>query len=951
MQQFPLSLRFSCKEHFMEKRTLARASLISCICFLTAWTGAPVVGNQKSKSADAPAKSTLPALPDFGKTSIYFIPNLGQMDERVDYYVQGKDKTIYFSPEGVTFALIKADKARWAVKLNFVGANPGVKPIGADETGTVISYFQGGPGNWRTGIAAVSRITYSNLWPGVDLVFTGSQDKLKYEFIVRPGAEPSRIRLAYRGANSVTINPLGDLVISTPSGTFEDGMPAAYQEHSGNRVSVPLAYKIEGSSQERTEEDFLGKNGGNEVIYGFSFGEYDKTKPLILDPVILIYCGYLGGSDFDYGYGIAAGKTGAVYLTGYTYSLGADFPVTAGPDLTFNGGGVDAFVAKVNSSGTALDYCGYIGGAGDDYGYGIAVDPSGSAYIAGYTTSPGSSFPVVVGPDLTLNGLTDAFIAKVNPEGTVLEYCGYIGGAGQTYGRAVAVDHAGNAYITGYTNSVEATFPVAGGLDLTQNGDSDAFVAQVNPQGSALLYCGYIGGSGDDVGAGIAVDGSGNAYVTGYTNSTESTFPVVAGPDLTQNGNYDAFLAKVAAQGAGLVYCGFIGGSYQDYARSVAVDSLGQACITGNTASDEDTFPTFSGPDLSFNGGYYDAFVTKVDESGTAPVYSGFIGGSGYDVGTGIAIDDWGYVYVTGYTSSEEDSFPVKEGPVLTQSGSFDAFVAKVPPQGAALVYCGYIGGTGADLGMSLALDARGTGNVYLTGNTYSTESSFPLVSGPDLSFNGSRDAFVAKINEVSIVVTSPNGGEGWHADFMKDITWLTMGSVGNVRIEYSIDEGESWIEIAASTENDGGYTWKVPAEASAKCLVRISEADDGEPSDVSDAAFEIWSDPVIVVTSPNGGESWQIGSAKNITWVTAGGVGDVKIDYSTDYGITWTEIIASTENDGSYTWIVPDAASTECMVRISEAEDGDPSDKSDEVFTITAGSTFQISSPLKKKK
>ncbi len=261
----------------------------------------------------------------------------------------------------------------------------------------------------------------------------------------------------------------------------------------------------------------------------------------------LVYCGYIGGNDEDQGNGIAVDSSGNAYVTGYTYSTQATFPVTVGPDLTFNSPGLsDAFVAKVNAAGTALVYCGYIGGSDDDFGNAIAVDSSGNAYVTGQTYSTEATFPETVGPDLTSNGLSDAFVAKVNAAGTALVYCGYIGGSNDDQGNGIAVDGSGNAYVTGFTASTQATFPVTVGPDLTSNGLDDAFVAKVNAGGTALAYCGYIGGSGVDQGNGIAVDGTGNAYVTGITASTQATFPVTVGPDLTYNGGgVDAFVVRI----------------------------------------------------------------------------------------------------------------------------------------------------------------------------------------------------------------------------------------------------------------------------------------------------------------------------------------------------------------------------------------------------------------------
>jgi hypothetical protein len=920
----------------MVKKIVVGVVSIACLSILTAWRHMPLAAGSKSLSSLAPGGRTLLAQTDFGKLPVSFIPNGGQWDESVDYAVQGRDKTVWFGAGGVTLALNQgAEGQGWVVKLDFVGADPNLRPVGLEETGTVFSYFKGRPGNWKTGLAACSRLVYVNLWPGIDLSFAGTMDKLKYEFIVRPGADPSRIVLSCRGASSVLINDQGGLVVSTPSGSFEDGRPLAYQERAGKRTDVGLGYRILNRRPARSQGGDLGNAAGEDVLYGFSVGAYDRTRPLVLDPVILVYCGYLGGPGHDYGNGLAADGSGHVYLAGTTYSGGTAFPTEVGPDQTFNGGSLDAFVAKLNPSGTALEYCGYIGGAGDDYASGLAVDSSGNAYVTGYTSSTEATFPVRRGPDLIHHGLFDAFVAKVKADGTALDYCGYIGGSSRDYGRGIAVDSFGYAYIVGSTFSSAATFPVKAGPTLTYGGQQDAFVAAVNAAGTELVYCGYIGGAGDDSGSGIAVDLSGNAYLTGSTTSKEDTFPVIFGPDLTYNGNSDAFVAEVDYKGE-FFYCGYIGGSGKDYGNAIAVDLSGNAYITGLTSSTESTFPVRSGPDTTFNG-EYDAFLVKVNELGSVVLQGGYIGGAGYEAGTGVAVDRWGFAYVTGYTSSREDTFPVKEGPDLTAHGSFDVFVAKVSVSGMDLAYAGYLGGVESDLGRCIALDADGSGNVYLAGSTLSTEATFPVAVGPGLVANGGRDAFLAKVYENSITLTSPNGGEGWPVGFVRNITWLTSGQVGNVRIEYSTDNGETWSEVTASTENDGSYAWLVPYEVSSECLVRISEADDGSPSDTSNAVFTIHDDPIYQVTSPNGGESWPVGSTQTITWLSGGDVGDLKIEYSTDSGLTWIEIIDVTENDGVYTWIVPDTESSECLVRISEADDGIPSDISDGLFSIVA--------------
>jgi hypothetical protein len=480
--------------------------------------------------------------------------------------------------------------------------------------------------------------------------------------------------------------------------------------------------------------------------YGFDLGAYDSTKPLVIDPVVVVYGGYIGGAESEYGEGIAVDGAGNAYVTGTTDSRANSFPVKVGPDLTYNRS-VDAFVAKVDASGEALVYAGYVGGGGVDVGQGVAVDDAGNAYVAGTTDSREGSFPVKVGPDLTQNRSDDAFVAKVSPSGESLVYAGYIGGAGEDSATNIAVDGAGNAYVTGGTTSGEEGFPVKVGPDLTFNGgvDGDAFVAKVEASGEALVYAGYIGGAIYDNGYGVATDEAGNAYVTGITSSPGSSFPVKVGPDLTHNGDSDGFVAKVEASGEALVYAGYIGGAQGDYGGSVAVDGAGNAYVVGGTGSLEDTFPVKVGPDLTYNGSFWDAFVAKVKVSGRRLVYAGYIGGADSDIGRDVAVDGAGNAYVGGDTGSREQSFPVKVGPDLTFNGFHDAFIAKVHAAGEILIYAGYIGGAHHDLGGVVAVDEAG--NAYVTGRTDSSADSFPVKVGPDLSYNGADDAFVVKIS------------------------------------------------------------------------------------------------------------------------------------------------------------------------------------------------------------
>jgi hypothetical protein len=834
----------------MKRRALFLFALLSIIN-LTVALPSLAASHKKIQAAQPPdlhgdqalAGAKFVADLNFGKTPLYFIPNQGQMDDRVAFYIQGKDKNLYFSPEGMTLSLnypqekssgsgggpegkiesrFGAPKAagRWNIRLEFVNPNPGVRPTGEDKTGALVSYFKGKPEEWRTGLSTYSRIIYRDLWPGIDLVYSGNMNQLKYEFIVRPGADPSRIRLRYRGADDVRIAESGQLEVGTPAGVFRDGVPVAYQNIEGKRRPVALAYSLQGSEESGIEKSTEKNAASPTVTYGFDVGGYDRTQTLVLDPIILVYCGFVGGSGLEVGMAIARDASGSAYITGYSGSSQATFPVAVGPDLTYNNG-YDVFVAKVSATGGGLVYCGYIGGSGDDYGRGIAVDAFGNAYITGKTSSTESSFPAAVGPDLVYNGGGDAFVAKVNAAGTGLVYCGYIGGSGDEWGYGIGVDGAGNAYIAGDTNSTESGFPISVGPDLTYNGGSrDIFVAKVNGSGTALSYCGYIGGAYDEYGYGIAVDASGAAYVTGRVDSFDGSFPATVGPDLTFNGGSDAYVAKVNSAGTGLDYCGYIGGGDNDYGYGIAVDGAGCAYVTGYTYSYDGSFPAAVGPDLTFNGGAADAFVIKVNPGGTGFVYGGFIGGSGNEYGYAIAVDPAGEAYVVGTTSSTESTFPVCGGPDLSYNGgSQDGFIAKVKASGQGLLYCGYIGGTDTDYARGVAADGT---SAYFVGETNSTGTGFPTVVGPGLTLSGNFDAFVAKVSGPSLWeprhAVGDFDGDGTNelaVDFGATGVWMwnagawTQLSASNPESLVTVNvDGNSRDEIAADFGSLGLWLW-----------------------------------------------------------------------------------------------------------------------------------------------
>jgi len=710
-------------------RSFLAAGAVSCL--MTGFAEAP------DRQAPPPYPAVTPAVAPkldtgFGKLPLQFIPNKGQIEAAVAYYVEGRDKTIFFTAEGLTFSLANdrgpeeaSSARRWVIKLDFVGAKNGVVPVGLEKSGAIVSFFKGDPKAWKAGLAACSKVVYRDLWPGIDLIYSGTFNRMKYEFVVRPGADPSRIALAYRGTEEVRLASDGRLVIRTPAGGFEDDAPIAYQDIDGTRRGIPVAYDLEAS------------------MYGFAVGAYDRSRTLVIDPSSLVYCGFIGGQAADTGAGIAVDGEGSVYVVGTTASSEINFPVTAGPDLSFNSGSEDAFIAKISPDGTELVYCGYIGGSATDRGLNVAVDAAGCAYIVGSTDSAGSTFPVTIGPDLTSNGNPDAFVAKVDPSGTALLYCGYIGGDSNDMGKAIAVDDLGNAYVSGVTASDEETFPVKAGPDLTKNGfGPDAFVAKVDSSGAELAYCGYIGGHGVDSSQGIAVDGFGQAYVSGYTSSSESDgFPATGVPDREFTGLFDAFVAKVSASGAALDFCGYYGIGTWTYDSDIAVDGSGNIYIVGYYFLDSQTEA--------------DAFIVKYTSSG-AYVYSRSIGGMDDDRASGVAVDAWENVYIAGTTNSNTNTFPETVGPGLVRKyhgDTHDSFVAKLGPSGSGpFDYCGFIGGFSEDKASGIAVD--GSGNAYVVGTTADGDwAHFPVIGGPGLDYNGGdSDAFVAKVPPIPAV-------------------------------------------------------------------------------------------------------------------------------------------------------------------------------------------------------
>jgi hypothetical protein len=666
----------------------------------------------------------------YGQSSLSFEPNQGQAESSVDFVAHAQSYTV-----GLSAAEAVLHLGPDALHVHLRAAAPDPEMLRLDPLPGTVNYLVGNdPAQWHTGIPTYARVGYRAIYPGVDVVYYGAHGQLESDFVVSPGADPSAIRLSLQGADNVRLDESGQLVAQLPAGRIVQPAPSIYQDEPQGRRAVAGGYILDPAGD-----------------VGFSVGAYDSTRALIIDPV-LVYSTYVGGAGLDYGNAIAVDGGGNAYVTGYTNS--ANFPTTRGALQPGFHSGVEAFVTKLNPTGTAAVYSTYLAGSsgpvGGSVGLAIAVDKAGSAYVSGFTSS--ADFPTTPGAFQSMlppTGSAHAFVSKLNPAGGALVYSTFLAGNGDDFAltdMGLAVDNAGNAYVAGNTLSPE--FPTtAGSLQPKYAGGGDGFVSKLNPSGTALVYSTFLGGSDQDAASGLALDAAGNAFVAGFTHS--SNFPSTPGALQTRSGGVvDAFVSKLNPSGSALVYSTFLGGSDVDQGTSIAVDAAGSAFVTGYTASTN--FPTLAGGfQRAFHGGF-DAFVSKLNPSGSGMVYSTYLGGSSRDFANAIAVDRAGNAYVTGRTASA--NFPTTPGALQPDKhGDEAAFVSKLNAAGAGLAYSTYLAGSGPDsFGNAIALDI--VANSYVTGGTSLLSVNggsppFPITPGawqPTFG-GGENDGFVTK--------------------------------------------------------------------------------------------------------------------------------------------------------------------------------------------------------------
>jgi hypothetical protein len=712
------------------------------------------------------AQLKLNATENYGKLPLSFEANMGQSAEPVRFLSRGKGYTLFLTPSEAVLSLRNKSSV---LRMKLAGANANAELNGQQELQGKVNYMIGNDrSKWHTDIPTFRKVHYDDVWPGIDMLWYGSQAALEYDFVINPGSEVSQVRVAFEGAEKIRLDDEGNLIVSSNGEEVKHCAPVIYQETS----AVAGKYVIKGT---------------NEI--GFEVGPYDRSKPLVIDP-ILVYSTYIGGDSSDVGLSVAVDNSGRAYIAGKSSSSEITFPI----ENALQGTQIDdlglGFVTKLNPAGNDVLYSTFLG---DSNGFctgnfcgtqinGIAVTSDGRAVVTGAMTNEDndSKFPVTPNAyqknglciswcGIEPNRMVDTFVTMFSADGSDLVYSTFYGGwtnyryseRGFDIANAIAVDSGNRVYITGLTAS--NTLPTKHAFQLSRKSEGegkDAFVAVFNPLAAngndTLLYASYLGGDGDDVGRGIAVDADRNAYVVGSTASTDlQTKSPSSSPPLRatfQGGGFDGFVAKIDTEADGnasLTYSTYFGGNINDRVESVAVDQFQRAYITGASNSSPSSFPLRNAFDSTQTNG--EAFVAKLNADGTALFYSSFLGGDNANTsndgeeGLGITIDFGGNAYVTGRTTSGA-SFPALLPVTSDLQGT--AFLTKIEATISnntvpKILYSTTFGGSGAR-GESIALDAKG--NIYLGGTTPGT---LPTTAGAfDTTFNGGlTDAFVAKFN------------------------------------------------------------------------------------------------------------------------------------------------------------------------------------------------------------
>ncbi len=678
-----------------------------------------------------------------------FEQNFGQFDAQVRYVARSAGSMLFLTGDSAMYVLPFEDanvsKAEsqpgrertaprfHAVSMAFANANSDIAASGDQISEHRTNYFLGSDeSRWRSDVPNFGEVRFDNVYDGISAVWYGRENgATQYDLIVAPNADAQQIEIRFDGADSISIDDAGSLLINTPAGTIKQNRPFTYQTNENTaRVEVPSQFAIDGTTVR------------------FALGEYDRSRELVIDPTVTLnnaaFSTFVGSFGDDYAFDIAVDGNGCTYITGRTTSI--SFPTTTGTFDTTNNGSEDIFVTKLNSSGTGLVYSTYIGGSFFDEGRGIAADPTGNVYITGAASS---NFPTTAGAyDTSFNGGSDVFVTKLGASGSSLIYSTYIGASNIEYAEDITIDQAGNAYFVGRVSDAVVDYPTtSGSFDETFNGFDDAFLTKLNDTGSGLIYSTFLGGSDIDAGLYVEVTAAGEAIVGGTTTDGVTDLQTVAGSyDVTHNGVTDFFVSKLNAAGSAQVFATFIGGPGIDNVGGMTVDATGAVYIAGSVSTG---FPTTAGVFDTTALGSGEIGLSKLNPAGTNLVYSTFLGGTQGENANGLAVDRFGIAYLTGGNFGGD--YPTTAGAYdTTFNGSNDAIVTVVNPSATALINSTYIGGGGSDSANAIAID--GNGNIYIAGQTASNATPYPTTPDAFQTFHaGSIDTFVTKLGDLSI--------------------------------------------------------------------------------------------------------------------------------------------------------------------------------------------------------
>ncbi|MDF1545653.1 MAG: SBBP repeat-containing protein [bacterium] len=724
-------------------RSSISATLVATICILV------IAGLSYSNPAQGPESfdELRPGVSHFGEQTILFVPNHGQFASPVRYQSEAQGALIWFEQSSVLYQFVRplntpsdnnhltqlgiqpsetVDSVEYDfVRVSFLESNPAPITSGLSPEGRLSHYLLGSdPASWKINLPNYSRLSYADVYPGIDMEFYGTPELMEYDFVIAPGADPSVIQVHYDGIKSMAVSSSGDLIIETEFGQIVENKPKAFQMDGTTEVEILGEFVL-----------------SDESTFGFTFSsDYDSSLPLVIDPVIK-YSTLFGGAANDYGRAVDTDSLGNAYAAGYLAS--ADYPLVDPFDSTFNGGvgvGNDAFITKFSADGKTVLYSTYFGGTdGDDRIFSIKALNSGEFLVAGLTAA--TDFPTASAVQSTLNGTGDAFVARFTADGSALVYSTYFGGSDYDYANKLVLNASEEVLISGTTKSSDLNFP-GSPFDNSLDGPRDAFVAHFSVDGSSLLSGTYLGGTADESGLALVLAATDDIVLTGYTKSLD--FPLELALDSSYGGgtnNGDLFVTRLSADAGSLNFSTYLGGASDEVGLGIRVNSLDQIVVTGYTESS--LFPTANAYDATFSGGV-DIFLTKLAPDGQSLLFSTFLGGGLADFALGLDISDDDFMFLVGSTQSS--NFPLKEAVYPLYSAGVEAIVVCFAVDGDSLVYSTFLPGRSFEWAYDVAVDSAE--NAFLIG--YTDSHDFPTSSGAlyDTTIGG-IDLFVTRIDFV----------------------------------------------------------------------------------------------------------------------------------------------------------------------------------------------------------